>query len=84
MEVRDVSFGYGEQPALEAVSFGAAAGELVGLVGPNGAGKSTLIRLVAGLLAPSAGSVRLAGLDPAAASRRVRFQSFSRKRLRYR
>jgi cobalamin transport system ATP-binding protein len=53
------------------VSLTARAGELLGLVGPNGAGKSTLVRLVAGLLAPSAGTVRLAGLDPHAAPRRA-------------
>ncbi|HET6921963.1 MAG TPA: ABC transporter ATP-binding protein, partial [Anaeromyxobacteraceae bacterium] len=64
VEVREASFAYGARPALEAISFTARAGELVGLVGPNGAGKSTLLRLVAGLLGPSAGAVRLAGLDP--------------------
>jgi iron complex transport system ATP-binding protein len=71
VEVRGVSFAYGARPALVGVSFGAAAGELVGLVGPNGAGKSTLLRLVAGLLAPAAGTVRLAGLDPHAVPRRA-------------
>jgi iron complex transport system ATP-binding protein len=71
VEVRGVSFSYGARPALDQVSFGADAGELVGLVGPNGAGKSTLLRLVAGLSAPAAGSVRLAGLDPHAAPRRA-------------
>ena len=71
VEVRAVSFRYGPVPALESVSFTAKAGELVGLVGPNGAGKSTLVRLVAGLLAPSSGSVRLAGLAPHSAPRRA-------------
>ncbi|HZZ85424.1 MAG TPA: ABC transporter ATP-binding protein [Anaeromyxobacteraceae bacterium] len=70
IEVRDATFRYGGRPALDRVSFGARAGELVGLVGPNGAGKSTLVRLVAGLAAPAGGTVRLAGLDPAAAPRR--------------
>src|SRR5690242_7037995 len=71
VDVRTASFAYGSQVALEGASFSARAGELVGLVGPNGAGKSTLIRLVAGLAAPSSGTVRLAGLDPATAPRRA-------------
>ncbi len=70
VEVRGASFAYGGAPALRDVSFCARAGEFVGLLGPNGAGKSTLVRLVAGLLAPAAGTVRLAGLDPFAAPRR--------------
>jgi iron complex transport system ATP-binding protein len=68
--VRGASFAYGGAPALSDVSFHARAGEFVGLLGPNGAGKSTLVRLVAGLLAPREGAVRLAGLDPFAAPRR--------------
>ncbi len=71
VDVRGVGFRYGRDAALEDVSFTARAGEFVGLLGPNGAGKSTLIRLVAGLLAPRLGLVRLAGLDPAAAPRRA-------------
>ena len=71
VDVRDVSFRYGETAALDGVSFAARAGELAGLVGPNGAGKSTLVRLVAGLAAPAAGTVRLAGLDPHRTSRRA-------------
>ncbi|HTP27104.1 MAG TPA: ABC transporter ATP-binding protein [Anaeromyxobacteraceae bacterium] len=71
VEVREASYAYDSRLALECVSFTARAGELVGLVGPNGAGKSTLIRLVAGLLRPAAGTVRLCELDPAAASRRA-------------
>jgi iron complex transport system ATP-binding protein len=71
VDVRDVAFAYDGAPALRGVSFGARAGEFVGLLGPNGAGKSTLIRLVAGLLAPAAGEVHLAGLDPFTAPRKA-------------
>jgi len=70
VEVRDAVFAYGERPAVDGVCLSARAGELVGLVGPNGAGKSTLVRLVAGLSAPSRGTVRLAGFDPFTAPRR--------------
>ena len=71
VEVRQVRHAYGARVAVDGVSFSAREGEFVGLLGPNGAGKSTLIRLVAGLLAPSSGSVRLAGFDPHATPRRL-------------
>jgi iron complex transport system ATP-binding protein len=71
VETRGASFHYGATVALEEVSLTARAGEFLGLVGPNGAGKSTLVRLVAGLAAPSRGTVRLAGLDPSRAPRRA-------------
>jgi iron complex transport system ATP-binding protein len=70
VEVEGVRFAYGARTAVDGVAFTARAGEFVGLLGPNGAGKSTLIRMVAGLIAPSAGTVRLDGLDPCAAPRR--------------
>ena len=70
VEARGASFTYGGPDVLDDVSLSASAGELVGLVGPNGSGKSTLLRLVAGLLRPRAGSVRLCGLDPWRAPRR--------------
>ena len=49
--------------ALVDVSFELPAGERLALIGPNGAGKSTLLRILAGLLSPSLGSARVAGLD---------------------
>jgi ABC-2 type transport system ATP-binding protein len=49
--------------ALRDVSFSVGPGRVVGLVGPNGAGKTTLIRIVAGVLSPTSGSVSVAGFD---------------------
>jgi ABC-2 type transport system ATP-binding protein len=51
---------YGEREALRGVSFGAAAGELVAVIGPNGAGKTTLLSILAGILEPDGGEVRVA------------------------
>jgi iron complex transport system ATP-binding protein len=56
-------------PAVLDAHLVVAPGEFVGIIGPNGAGKSTLLRLAAGLITPTAGSVRTAGFDPARASR---------------
>ena len=49
--------------AVEDVSFEICPGEIVGLVGPNGAGKTTTINMILGVLAPTAGSVRIDGFD---------------------
>ena len=54
---------FGAIDAVRDVSFEVAPGEIVGLVGPNGAGKSTTINMILGVLEPSAGTVRIAGLD---------------------
>lgn len=48
----------GGRPVFAGLSFSVASGELLAVTGPNGAGKSTLLRVIAGLLAPAAGSVR--------------------------
>jgi ABC-2 type transport system ATP-binding protein len=50
--------------AVDGISFSVAAGEMVGYIGPNGAGKSTTIKILTGILMPTGGSVRVAGLDP--------------------
>ena len=55
---------YGPFRALDSLQLRIAPGEVFGLLGPNGSGKSTAIRLMLGFLKPTAGLVRLAGLDP--------------------
>jgi gliding motility-associated transport system ATP-binding protein len=66
---------YGHLTAVDDVSFAVSPGEVLGFLGPNGAGKSTTMRLIAGFLAPSAGSVRVCGFDvetqPVAAKRKL-------------
>ena len=54
---------YGPRRAVTDVSFAVEPGEVVGLLGPNGSGKSTIFRIITGYLAPSSGSVEVAGHD---------------------
>ncbi len=50
--------------AVKQLSFEIEAGEMVGYIGPNGAGKSTTIKMLTGILVPTSGSIRVAGVDP--------------------
>ncbi len=56
---------FGDFVAVDDVSFAVHSGEVFGFLGPNGAGKTTTIKMLAGLLPPSAGSARVAGFDVA-------------------
>jgi ABC-2 type transport system ATP-binding protein len=67
IEVRELVKRYGRFLAVDGVSLEVAPGEIHGFLGPNGAGKTTTIRIVAGLLKPSSGSVRIDGHDLLAA-----------------
>jgi ABC-2 type transport system ATP-binding protein len=53
-----------EVHAVDDISFTVERGEVVGYIGPNGAGKSTTIKMLTGILVPSGGSIRVAGVDP--------------------
>ncbi len=76
---RGLARAFGDVHAVEDVSVTVAAGEVVGLLGPNGAGKTTTLRMLAGILTPDRGSVRVCGLDihaePLDAKRRLGFLS---------
>jgi branched-chain amino acid transport system ATP-binding protein len=63
LDVQGITAGYGGAPIISDVSLRAARGKLTALVGPNGAGKSTFIKVVAGLIQPTAGRVTLDGTD---------------------
>lgn len=65
LEIRNARRGFAERRALQEVSLTVAAGEILSLLGPNGAGKTTLMRAAAGRLRLEAGTVRVAGRDPA-------------------
>ena len=61
IRAQGLSFGYGERPLFEGLSFEVAAGDALAVLGPNGVGKSTLLRVLAGLLPARAGEVLLDG-----------------------
>ena len=72
LDAKGLRFDFGARRVLESVDLTLDDGEMVGIIGPNGAGKSTLVRLLAGILHPSAGTIRLRGRPLASWSRRER------------
>ena len=62
IQVENISKKYGQQLALNDVSFKVKTGEIVGFLGPNGAGKSTLMKILTGYLIPDQGVARISGL----------------------
>lgn len=63
IEVKDLLKQYGEQKAVNHISFKAEKGEIVGFLGPNGAGKSTTMKILTGYLQPTGGTAYVCGLD---------------------
>src|SRR5690349_24176823 len=63
IDIRHLTRRFGELVAVDDVSFSVARGAIYGLLGPNGSGKSTIIRMLCGVLEPTAGSATVLGLD---------------------
>jgi len=63
IKIQNVTKLYGEQRALDNISFEIKTGEIVGFLGPNGAGKSTMMKIITGFIPPSDGEVFVNGLD---------------------
>jgi ABC-2 type transport system ATP-binding protein len=72
--VQNVTKLYGEQKALDSVSFEVKTGEIVGFLGPNGAGKSTMMKIITGFIPASSGEVYVNGLEVGTDNLEVRTQ----------
>lgn len=63
IELREVTKRYGSFTAVDAIDLDVGAGRIFGLLGPNGAGKTTTLRMIAGIVEPDGGTIRIAGHD---------------------
>lgn len=70
VEISELDFAFEQQSVLQGINLLVERGTTLGLIGPNGGGKTTLIRILLGLLQPTAGTVKIAGLPPRQAIRR--------------
>ena len=73
IELHDVTAGYDDRAAVESVDLSIPTGTLVAIFGPNGGGKTTLLKLVAGLLQPWSGTVRVLGGGPSEVAHRIAY-----------
>ena len=71
VSVRALAVSYGRRLVFDRVSFEVGAGQCLGVIGQNGAGKTTLLRTIAGCIAPAQGEIRISGLTPRDALKRV-------------
>ena len=63
IELQSLTKNYGDYKAVDDLNLHVKKGEIFGFIGPNGAGKTTTIKMIGGILAPSAGTVKIAGID---------------------
>jgi len=77
IELKEITKKYGDFRAVDNLNLTVARGEIFGFLGPNGAGKTTTIKMIAGVLEPSAGTITIGGIDilkqPEAAKRKIGF-----------
>ena len=71
IELNDLTKEFGSITALDSVSLQLEKGQIVGLLGPNGSGKTTLIKILNGLLTPTAGKALISGMEPGVETRKV-------------
>ena len=71
IELNDLTKEFGSITALDSVSLQLEKGQIVGLLGPNGSGKTTLIKILNGLLTPTAGKALISGKEPGVETRKV-------------
>ena len=75
IQATNIIHAFGPRKAVDGMSFTVNRGEVFALLGPNGAGKTTTVRLLNGLYTPTAGEIRVLGLDPARQGQAVRARS---------
>ena len=77
IELKDLTKTYGTYTAVQRLSLSIGRGEIFGFIGPNGAGKTTTIKMMGGVMAPTEGTITIAGIDmqaePRKAKRKVGF-----------
>ena len=71
IEINHITKQFGSLTALDGVALKLEKGQIVGLLGPNGSGKTTLIKILNGLLQPTAGSVTINGMEPGVETKKV-------------
>ncbi len=72
IKIKGLTKSYNGAPALDSLDLAISSGEIMGILGPNGAGKTTLISILSTTMAPSGGSVLMAGADLAVAPQRIK------------
>jgi ABC-type multidrug transport system ATPase subunit len=77
MSANELAARYGRREVFHGLSFELDAGQSLGVIGPNGAGKTTLLRVMAGLLKPSEGELRIANAQPRVAMRQIQTAYFA-------
>ena len=71
IEINHITKQFGSLTALDSVALKLEKGQIVGLLGPNGSGKTTLIKILNGLLQPTAGNVTINGMEPGVGTKKI-------------